>query len=125
MICFRAELYDEWNVMQHAPPASLPASTMRLSLATTLQSHAALHDLFASPEQLTFDRLTAYLDLLAHLERIDAKLTRTARQLLDKGGGTEEQEKVCRTYARDAEGRRKRRNGYIGWSLMLRRWVSP
>lgn len=97
----------------------------RLTLAAALDAHSQLHTLFSTPREITWDRLVAYLDLLAHLERIDSKLTRTAEAYLASNYLTEEQGAVCRVYARDIEGRRKRRNTYVGWSFMLRRYVRP
>jgi hypothetical protein len=98
----------------------------RLTLAAATAAHSHLHALFSSPQEITWDRLILYLDLLAHLERIDSKLTRTAQAYLASDEGlTREQEAVVTVYARDEEGRRKRRNTYVGWSLMLRRYVGP
>lgn len=98
----------------------------RLTLAAALDAHHRLHALFTrSPDALTLPRLVAYLDLLAHLERIDVKISRTARGYLDSDDGlTGEQRSVCLALGRDEEGVRRRRNTYIGWSFMLRRHVS-
>lgn len=99
----------------------------RASLAAAVQAHTALHDRIAhGNEALTLDILITWLDLFAHIERIDVKLARSALALAERQEGewTEEQRKVVKTYARDAEARRKRRNGYIGWSMMIRRHVS-
>lgn len=99
----------------------------KLTLDKAITAHSKLHALFlAHPEIITRPRLAAYLDLLAHLERIDVKLARTAEGYARRSHGvTAEQRRVAEAYVRGEEGKRKRRNTYVGWSFMLRRYVRP
>jgi hypothetical protein len=99
----------------------------RASLAAAVQAYNAIHDRITSDENaLDLDTLITWLDLFAHIERVDVKISRSAQALALKEDDTwtYEQKKLVKSYARDAEARRRRRNGYIGWSMMLRRHVS-
>lgn len=99
----------------------------RASLATAVQAYNAIHDRIASDEDtLDLETLITWLNLFAHIERVDVKISRSAQALALKEDNTwtDEQRKVVKAYARDVEARRKRRNAYIGWSMMLRRHVS-
>ena len=99
----------------------------RASLTTAVQAHTAIHDrIMRDPDALTFDVLITWLDLLAHIERVDVKLARSVGSLAEEEGHewTEEQRSVMKKYVRDSEARKARRNAYIAWSLMLRRHVS-
>lgn len=107
-------------------PCNQVIAMPKLTLDKAITAHAKLHALFlAHPDRITLPRLAAYLDLLAHLERIDVKLARTAEGYARRHGLTAEQRRVAEAYVRGEEGKRKRRNTYVGWSFMIRRYVRP